>query len=476
MKNKPEDISPSKLWGGRFEGETDALVRKLNDSFSYDCRLWKYDIQGSIAHATMLGEQGIIPSEEAGRIVDGLRDIHAHIESGTYHFDPNSEDIHSAVESLLKEKIGPVAGKLHTARSRNDQVTTDTRLYLRDAVNQIDECLLSFQATLVDTAEHHLGDESQSVPPTILSGFTHMQHAQPVLLSHHLMAYFWMFQRDRERLKDATKRINLLPLGSGALAGTSFPIRRERVAELLEFDGVMENSMDGVSDRDYAIEFLACCSIIAMHCSRLAEEIILWNSPEFGYVELDDSVTTGSSIMPQKKNPDAAELARGKTGRIYGNLTGILTVMKGLPLAYNKDMQEDKELLFDSVDTMLMLLPPFEKTIRTAKFCGARMIEALRGDFSTATDLADYLVRKGIPFREAHHIVGRIVRHCMERKIGLEDISSDELCSFSEYFNGASPDIASVISSVQSRSSYGGASTEAVRDQIRHARLKMAEY
>jgi argininosuccinate lyase len=454
--------SRPKLWGGRFEGSTDALVERLNNSLPFDARLWKHDIVGSIAHATMLGEQGIIPTDDAAQIVQSLQEISSQLESGEMEFDPSSEDIHSAVESLLREKLGPVAGKLHTARSRNDQVATDTRLYLRDAITDVSSALFSFQNTLVRLAEQEM--------ETILSGYTHLQHAQPVLLSHHLLAYFWMFQRDRERLTDCSKRLNLLPLGAGALAGTSFPINRERVAELLGFDGVIENSLDAVSDRDFALEFLAAASILMMHVSRLAEEIILWNSPEFGYVELDDSVTTGSSIMPQKKNPDVAELARGKAGRVFGDLFALLTVMKGLPLAYNKDMQEDKEPLFDTVDTLITLLPPFEKTLATAKFQRERMAAALRGDFSTATDLADLLVRKGMPFRDAHHVVGRIVRHCIENKIGLEDLSTNDLTGFAPEFGTEAGEVATIQASVSARKARGGTAPEAVREQLERAR------
>ena len=465
-------IHPPKLWGGRFSGATDELVERLNNSLSFDARMWREDIAGSIAHSTMLGEQGIIPAGDSPAIVEGLRAIESGLESGELSLDPSQEDIHSAIETLLRERIGVAAGKLHTARSRNDQVATDTRLYLRGVIGKVDALLAGFQRTLADLAEQELTGISQSagtperLNATVLPGYTHLQHAQPVLLSHHLLAYFWMFQRDRERLADCRKRVNHLPLGAGALAGTSFPINRERVAELLGFDGICENSLDAVSDRDFALEFLAAASILMMHCSRLAEELILWNSPEFRFVELDDSVTTGSSIMPQKKNPDVAELARGKTGRVYGNLMALLTVMKGLPLAYNKDMQEDKEPLFDTIDTLLVLLPPFEKTLRTARFRRERMAESLIGDFSTATDLADHLVRSGMTFRDAHHAVGTIVRQCIERGIGLEDLDAADLESL---IPGAGADAVSVLrieQSVQSRSARGGTAVEAVRAQL----------
>lgn len=452
-----------RLWGGRFQGSMDEIVERLNNSFRFDVRLWRQDIAGSIAHATMLGEAQIIPAEEAQQIVSGLRDIEQGIADGTLTFDPAAEDIHSAVEALLRQRIGPVAGKLHTARSRNDQVATDTRLYLREVIGQVDALLYEIQRTLTRLARQELD------PPTLLPGYTHLQHAQPVLLSHHLLAYFWMFQRDRERLADALKRVNRLPLGAGALAGTSFPIRRERVAELLGFAQIAENSMDAVSDRDYALEFLSAAAIISMHCSRLAEELILWNSPEFGFVQLDDSVTTGSSIMPQKKNPDVAELARAKTGRIYGDLLALLTVMKGLPLTYNKDMQEDKEPLFDAVDTLLLTLPAFEKTLATAQFQRERMRAALRGDFSTATDLADLLVRRGMAFRDAHHVVGRIVRHCIEQGIALEELGSETLASFAPEFGTDAGEYATLLASVEARRARGGTAPEAVREQLLHA-------
>ncbi len=453
-----------KLWGGRFSASTDELVERLNNSLVFDQRLWRDDIAGSIAHATMLGETGIIPSDDARAIVAGLKAIEAGLESGELSFDPSQEDIHSAVEALLRDKIGPVAGKLHTARSRNDQVATDTRLYLREAITQIDQLLVSFQQTLIALAERELARS------TILPGYTHLQHAQPVLLSHHLLAYVWMFQRDRERLADCRKRVNVLPLGAGALAGTSFPIDRERVADLLGFEGICENSMDAVCDRDFVIEFLSVASIMMIHCSRLAEEIILWNTPEFGFITLDDSVTTGSSIMPQKKNPDVAELARGKSGRVFGNLIAVLTVMKGLPLAYNKDMQEDKEPLFDTADTLLVLLPAFDKTLATAKFNSDRMAASLRGDFSTATDLADFLVRKGMPFRDAHEVVGRIVRHCEENDIGLEELDGKSLHDLAPEFGEDAADIASIASSVSGRRARGGTAPAAVQEQLARAK------
>jgi len=454
-----------KLWGGRFAASTDELVERLNNSLAFDARLWRHDIAASIAHAIMLGETGILPAEEAAVIVQGLQAIEQGIEAGTLQFDPTAEDIHTAVELLLRERIGPVAGKLHTARSRNDQVATDTRLYLRDAIDEIDAALKSLQKTLTILAEREM--------ETLLPGYTHLQHAQPILLAHHLLAYFWMFQRDRERLAGARKRANVLPLGAGALAGTTFPIDRFRVATLLRFDSVADNSLDAVSDRDYIIEFLSSAAIIMMHLSRFAEEIILWNSLEFAFIELDDSVTTGSSIMPQKKNPDVAEITRGKTGRVYGHLMGLLTVMKGLPLAYNKDLQEDKEPLFDAVDTLLLVLPAFQKTLETAKFCRERMAAATFGDFSTATDLADLLVKRGLSFREAHHVVGRIVRYCIEQGIPLEAVDAKTLKSFAPEFPEEAPQVATVEASIAARRTWGGTAPEAVREQLARAKERL---
>ena len=452
----------SKLWGGRFTGTVDELTERLNNSLPFDQRMWKQDIRGSIAHATMLGEQEIIPSHEAATIVAGLRKILSDLENGSLELDPSQEDIHSAAESLLYQTIGPIAGKLHTARSRNDQVATDFRLYILDSVDEIDLWLKALQQTIINVSERELD--------VIVSGYTHLQHAQPVLLSHHLMAYFWMLQRDRERLNDLSKRLNYLPLGSGALAGTTFNIDRHRVAELLGFSGVIENSIDAVSDRDFALEFLSFASILMVHISRIAEEIIIWNSTEFGYIDLDDSVTTGSSIMPQKKNPDVAELGRGKAGRVFGNLMSLLTVMKGLPLSYNKDSQEDKEPVFDTIDTLLVILPPFEKMLSSAKFRSEKMKASLYQDFSTATELADYLATQGMPFREAHHIVGDIVKYCLGAGIGLEDIPNGKLQEFSSLFPSDTTSIIAIETSVDRRNSYGGTSQTSVLHQIQKAK------
>lgn len=452
----------AKLWGGRFSAETDACVELLNNSLSFDQRMWRQDIRGSIAHATMLGETGIVTAEESSALVAGLRKLEADLDSGAVEFDPAAEDVHTAVESLLRERLGSVAGKLHTARSRNDQVATDIRLYLREQIDNVRARVLSLQEALLEIAERERD--------TVLPGFTHLQHAQPVLLAHHMLAYFWMLDRDRDRLADCRRRLNVLPLGAGALAGTTFPINRRRVAELLGFDDVVPNSMDAVADRDFAVEFLAAGALAMTHVSRLAEELILWNSPEFGFVELDDSVTTGSSIMPQKKNPDVAELARGKVGRTVGNLVALLTVIKGIPLTYNKDMQEDKEPVFDTVDTLVTLLPAFEKMLRTAQFRKERMAASLCRDFSTATDLADLLVRKGLPFRDAHAVVGRIVRACIESGIGLEDLDDARLAELAPEAGSGALDQLTVASSVAARRAEGGTAPEAVAEQLDRAR------
>jgi len=449
-----------KLWGGRFDGATDALVERLNNSLAFDSRLWQQDIRGSIAHAFMLGHTGVIPFAEATEIADGLQGLFEDLESGALELPADAEDVHTAVEGLLRERIGPVAGKLHTARSRNDQIATDIRLYLRDECIAIDGAIAILERTLLDQAKLHF--------ETILPGYTHLQHAQPIVLAHHLLAYFWMLDRDRERFMDAGKRINRLPLGAGAMAGTGFPIDRVQVCEALGFDGLLENSLDAVSDRDFAIEFVAAASILMMHLSRLAEELILWSSFEFGFVTLDDSVTTGSSIMPQKKNPDVAELARGKTGRVYGDLIALLTLMKGLPLSYNKDMQEDKEPLFDAIDTLHIVVPAMAKMLATAVFRTDRMKAATANDFSTATDLADYLVRTGLPFREAHEVVGKIVRHCIETGASLETLDATTLAALSPHL-AADPESAlaqlTVEASVRTRKSRGGTAPDAVRVQ-----------
>ena len=452
----------SKLWGGRFEKQTDEAVEAFTTSLGVDARLWDADIRASIAHARMLGKIGVLTPEETDAILSGLQALREHIAAGKVTFDPKAEDVHSEIERLLTERIGAVAGKLHTARSRNDQVATDTRLYLREGIDALLEEIRQLQQWLVHTAESHLH--------TILPGCTHLQHAQPVSLAHHLMAYFWMLQRDHERLTDCRRRVNRLPLGSAALAGTSFPVDRQMVARELSFEGICENSMDAVSDRDFVVEFLSCAALVMVHLSRLAEELILWNTPEFGFVDLDDSVTTGSSIMPQKKNPDVAELIRARTGRVVADLTGALVVLKALPLSYNRDLQEDKGFLFDALDTALSSVALMHLMLSRARFRTERMRQAVRGDFSNATDLADYLVRKGMPFRQAHEVVGRAVQYCLKQGVALEDLSVEQLRAFSNLFDADAVQILQPEAVMQARRSDGGTSPEAVQQQIALAR------
>ncbi len=458
--------SAPKLWAGRFSEETDALVHEFNASLSFDRRLWPSDILGSIAHVKMLGECGIIPEAEATLIAEGLETLGEDLKSGAAALDTGAEDVHMAVEALLTARLGPVAGKLHTARSRNDQVATDLRLYVREAIDGLREQIAAVQGTLVGLAETHLD--------TLLPGMTHLQHAQPVRLAHHFLAYFWMLDRDTERLHQARTRVNVLPLGAGALAGTTFPINRRRVADLLGFDEVVPNSLDAVSDRDFAIETVSALSLVMMHLSRLCEELILWSSPEFGWAQMGDTVTTGSSIMPQKKNPDVAELVRGKTGRVYGDLMSLLTVMKALPLAYNKDMQEDKEALFDALDTARMCLPVMNTLLQNTEFQKERMAASLQGDFSTATDLADYLVRQSLPFRQAHEVVGKIVGECVRSGRALEDLTLEDLTAASPLFANADPSaLVSPRGSADARAVFGGTGRAAVEEQLQQARAKL---
>jgi argininosuccinate lyase len=449
-----------KPWSGRFTNKTSAIVESFSESVSFDKRLWRYDIEGSIAHARMLGRQGIIPHKDAGLIVKGLREIASDIESGRFRFRKHLEDVHMNIEAALIKKIGAVGKKLHTARSRNDQVALDMRLYLREEIKEILSLMKKFQKTLVDIAGQHLN--------TIMPGFTHTQRAQPVLLSHHLLAYVEMLQRDKGRFEDCMKRMNVLPLGSCALAGTTLPIDRGYVAKLLGFDEVSRNSMDAVSDRDFAMEFLSCSSIAAAHLSRLAEEVVLWSTEEFRMIEISDTFTTGSSIMPQKKNPDVAELVRGKTGRVYGHLISLLTLMKGLPLSYNRDMQEDKPPVFDTVDTLKSCFSVTNAMLPEITFKSDRMRMTSGEGYSTATDLAEYLVRKGVPFREAHEITGKIVLYCISNKKDLQSLELKELKSFS---NTISADVFKALDpaeSVKARSSYGGTAPSEVMRQIHY--------
>jgi len=408
----------SKLWGGRFTKQTNRLVEQYTASIGFDKLLAEEDVQGSLAHVSMLGKCGILPEEDVEKIKEGLHTVLGQIRRGELEYSIENEDIHMNIEKQLIDEIGPVGGKLHTGRSRNDQVATDMHLYLRKRVVEFVGLLHDLQAALLEQARAN--------QETILPGYTHLQRAQPILFAHHLMAYVSMFQRDIERLQDSYRRINVLPLGAGALAGTTFPIDRHYVAEQLHFDSVYENSLDAVSDRDFIIEFLADASILMMHLSRLSEELVLWSSTEFRFVELDDAFCTGSSIMPQKKNPDVPELVRGKTGRVYGNLMGLLTVLKSLPLAYNKDMQEDKEGMFDTVETLQGALKLFASMIATMKVNSGQMRDAVNKDFSNATDIADFLANKGMPFRQAHEVIGKTVLYCIQNNKFLLDLTLEE--------------------------------------------------
>ena len=461
----------SKLWGGRFEKEVSQEVALFSSSLEQDLRLWKADITGSLAHVRMLGRQGIIPMGESLQIVAGLEAVRADIEAsfpkGETLFSPEAEDVHSEIERLLKEKIGAVAGKLHTARSRNDQVATACRLTIAEGASLLCEEILALQSWIVKTA--------QQETETILPGLTHFQHAQPVSLAHHLLSYYWMLERDRERLREFRKRTLTMPLGSAALAGTSFPLDRESVAKELGFEALCENSLDAVSDRDFAIEFLSDASILMMHLSRWCEELIIWSAPEHGFVTLDDTVTTGSSIMPQKKNPDVAELIRGRTGRAYGSLMGLLTVMKGLPLAYNRDMQEDKFHLFQGFDAVMASTRLMRQMLETAVFHRPRMKASLKGDFSNATDLADDLATKGIPFREAHEIVGHVVLFCIKAGRNLEDLSVADLKAFHPLVDEATVAKLNHTQVMKARTSRGGTSPDAVRAQIGFAKERLGK-
>lgn len=448
-----------KLWAGRFREKTAGIAESFTESISFDYRLWQHDIEGSIAHAKMLARQGIIPKRDSLTIISGLREIAREIAAGKFVFRSDLEDIHMNIEAALIGRIGDVGRKLHTARSRNDQVALDSRLYLRSEVQEIISLINQFQRTLLSVASKHLY--------TLMPGYTHLQRAQPVLLSHHLLAYVEMLQRDRGRMKTVYGTVNRMPLGSCALAGTTLPVDREYIAQLLGFDGVSLNSIDAVSDRDFAIEFLSVSALLMMHLSRLSEELILWSTEEFRFIELPDAFTTGSSIMPQKKNPDIAELIRGKTGRVYGNLMALLTIMKALPLSYNRDLQEDKLPIFDTVDTVKACLGVLNEMFPGITFHAERM-KATAGDaYSTATDIAEYLVRKGVPFRHAHEITGKIVLGCITQKKRLDELSLKELRAYSpeissDIFSFLRPD-----ESVKNRRSQGGTSPDEVRKQIR---------
>ncbi len=448
-----------KLWGGRFSKSTDKSVDDFNSSIRFDARMYAQDIRGSQAHAKMLGKQGIIPQADSDLIVKTLGEILTDIEDGKVEFTIDAEDIHMNIETILISRIGDVGKRLHTGRSRNDQVALDCRLYLRDESEALNEMLKNLLKTILSLAEENLD--------TIMPGYTHLQKAQPITFAHHIMAYYEMFSRDLSRLDDWKKRMNIMPLGSGALAGTTYPLDRKLVADELDFADITKNSIDGVSDRDFVCELAFVLSMIMVHLSRFSEEIILWSSNEFGFVDLDDAYSTGSSIMPQKKNPDVAELARGKSGRVFGDLMGLLTMMKGLPLAYNKDIQEDKEQIFDAIDTVKMCLPVFSGMLSTMKLRKDKMLRGAKGGFTNATDVADYLVKKGLPFRDAHAVVGRMVAYCLDRDAALDDLTMDEYKSFSDIFDTDVYEAISLETCVNMRKIVGGPAMETMQKIIK---------
>lgn len=456
----------TKLWGGRFQKSAEAWVDEFGASIGFDQQLVMEDIEGSVAHVTMLGAQGILPTEDVATILDGLKQLNAKAEAGELEFTVANEDIHLNLEKMLIDLIGPVGGKLHTGRSRNDQVATDMHLFLKKRVVEVIGLIENFQKTLLAQAEEHV--------ETIAPGYTHLQRAQPISFAHHLMAYFWMLERDKQRFTESMKRIDILPLGAGAMAGTTFPIDRLKSAELLGFANVYANSMDAVSDRDFIVEFLSNSSLMMTHLSRFAEEIILWSTDEFKFIELDDAFSTGSSIMPQKKNPDMAELIRGKTGRVYGNLMGLLTVLKGTPLTYNKDMQEDKEGMFDTVQTVLGALKIFEGMVRTMTINTDRLHAAVHSDFSNATELADYLATKGMPFREAHEVTGKLVFTCIQKGIYLLDLPLEEMKKESDLLEQDIYDVLAPVAAVRRRNSLGGTGFEQVKIQLEKAKACLA--
>lgn len=458
----------AQLWGGRFTKETDRLVYNFNASIAFDQRFYAQDIKGSIAHVMMLGRQGILTQKEEEEIIEGLEGIRTDVESGKLQITEEYEDIHSFVEATLIDRIGDAGKKLHTGRSRNDQVALDMKLYTRDEVEAIDLLLKDLLDALLVIMKDHLD--------TYMPGFTHLQKAQPITLAHHMGAYFEMFKRDHERLRDIYDRMNTCPLGSGALAGTTYPLDREYTAKLLGFDGPTLNSMDGVSDRDYLLELLSALSVMMMHLSRFSEEIIIWNTNEYKFVEIDDAYSTGSSIMPQKKNPDIAELVRGKTGRVYGALNALLATMKGIPLAYNKDMQEDKEWAFDAMDTAKGCIALFTGMLKTMQFNKERMAESARHGFTNATDAADYLVNHGVPFRDAHGIVGKLVLTCIEKKIALDDLSLEEYKAICPVFKEDIYDAISLETCVNKRMTIGAPGQDAMKQVIEIYEKYMSEY
>ena len=458
-------MNNKKIWAGRFTKETDKIANDFNSSISFDARMYREDIEGSIAHATMLGKCNIIDLEESKAIIEELKNILNDIESGKLEFDFNAEDIHSFIEAELTKRLGDTGKRLHTARSRNDQVALDIRMYLKKEVKEIESLIKKMITVLTDLSEKNL--------QTVMAGYTHLQRAQPITFAHHLMAYSQMFLRDLERLKDAYKRINIMPLGSGALASTTYPINRRMVCNALGFDEITQNSLDAVSDRDFCIELASDLSILMMHLSRFSEEIILWDSWEFKFIELDDAYSTGSSIMPQKKNPDITELIRGKTGRVYGDLNTLLIMMKGLPLAYNKDMQEDKEAIFDAVDTVKLSISAFIPMIETMTIFPENMREAAAKGFINATDCADYLVKKGTPFRDAYKITGEIVRLCIENNLTLETLPIEKYKEFSSKFEEDIFEAINLKTCVMQRKVEGGPAPESVKAQIEYVRNKI---
>ncbi|MBR4554139.1 MAG: argininosuccinate lyase [Ruminococcus sp.] len=458
----------TKMWAGRFTKETDERVNDFNSSISFDARMYRQDIEGSIAHATMLGECGIIEKSESEKIIEGLKGILADIGSGKLRFDPTAEDIHMFNEAELTARIGDAGKRLHTARSRNDQVALDLRMYLRDEIPVIKAQVRELIETLMRLAEKNL--------TTVMPGYTHLQRAQPITFAHHLMAYVQMLLRDLGRLSDTYKRTNIMPLGSGALASTTYPINRQRVCDLLGFDEITQNSLDGVSDRDFAIELASALSVLMMHLSRFSEEIVLWCSWEFKFIELDDAYATGSSIMPQKKNPDVTELIRGKTGRVYGDLTTLLTMMKGLSLAYNKDMQEDKEAIFDAIDTAKLCLTTFIPMIDTMKVIPENMRSAAAKGFINATDCADYLVKKGLPFRDAYKITGTLVHTCIEKGLTLETLPIEEYKALCETFDEDVYEAISLETCVMQRKAAGGPAPESVKAQIEYSKKALEQF
>lgn len=463
QKKERQLADGDKPWGGRFDKAMDEKAEIFLASLPFDRRLAQEDVQGSIAHCRMLVKTGVLTAAEGELILGGLEKIAAELAAGTFPFDLSFEDIHMNVERRLVEKIGPVGGKLHTGRSRNDQVALDLHLYVKKEIREIDGLLADLQLVLLELAKRHLG--------VIIPGYTHLQRAQPVLFSHHLLAYYWMLQRDRERFLDAYGRTDLMPLGAGALSGSSFPLDREETARLLNFTALYENSMDAVSDRDFAVEFLGSAALLMMHLSRFSEELILWSSQEFSFIELGDAFTTGSSMMPQKKNPDIPELVRGKTGRVYGNLLALLTVLKGLPLAYNKDLQEDKEPLFDSVDTVKSILELFPGMLRSMQLKKENMQRAVRQDFSTVTELADFLAAEGVPFRDAHAIVGRLVRFALDAGKLPGELTQAELATFHPLLDSEkTKNLLQPQQAVASHCTRGGTAPRAVKEQLNRAR------